>query len=326
MQCDYCLTWIDDNHSGRYESAMPGTREQIHLPSGHSFRVLRWSRSVREVESLLGPGRAVRIAGEGAHWHYHVEMELTWFARGAGTRFVGDHIAPFADGDVVLLGENLPHYWHARGPSSGLSVQWSFPHGHAFWAFPESLALADLFREAGRGLQFSGATAAAVAGDLRGLAETGGAERFGLLISLLARLARVPAAGRRHLSGRSFSLPRTTVHQQAIGEAVRYLLANFRDEIRLPDVLRLTRMSKPTFSRQFKQQVGKTYSQFVAQVRLQAVCRELVETERPILEIALSCGFGQLSFFNRLFRRVYGCSPREYRVRQAGRRQARRRA
>ncbi|MFO1491866.1 MAG: AraC family transcriptional regulator [Kiritimatiellia bacterium] len=294
---------------------MRGRREQIQLPGGHSFRVLRWTRSVRDVESMLAPGLAARLTGEGDHWHYHSAMELTWFEEGEGVRFVGNHIGPFARGDVVLLGDNLPHYWHARGRSAGLAAQWWFPHGHAIWSLPEALPLGALFREAGRGIRYTGATAAAAAAGLSGLAGSAGAERLGRLLCLLARLGAAPASERAHLSGKSYARPESTTHQQAISEAVRYLLANFRDQVRLGDLLELTRMSKATFSRQFRKHSGKTCGAFLASLRLESTCRELRDTDLPITEIALASGFSQISFFNRIFRRQMRCSPRDYRAR-----------
>ena len=295
---------------------MRATREQIQLPGGHSFRVLRWRLGVEEVEVLLAPGRIVPMKGEGAHWHYHAAMELTLFTAGEGTRFVGDHISPFVAGDLVLLGEKLPHHWHAHGVSAGLSVQWEFPHGHPFWAFPETLSLAPLFKSAGRGVRFTGRVAETVRAGMNELARASGAERLGWLLRLFAAMASAPEKERALLSTRTFALPAGAGHQQAMAEAVRYLLANFRDEMRLEEVLRLTAMSKPTFSRLFKKHAGKTFSEFVAQLRLQAACRELSETGRPVLEIALSSGFSQVSFFNRIFRRTLRCSPSQYRERR----------
>ena len=294
---------------------MRGSREQIHLPSGHSFRVLRWTRSLREVEVLFAPGAVASVTGEGEHWHYHVEMELTLFTTGEGTRFVGDDIATFAPGDLVLLGEKLPHYWHAHGASSGLSVQWSFPKTHPFWAFPENLALASLFKSAARGLRYTGGTATALSSRLRELARTGGTDQLGLLLRTFALLADSPDRDRRLLSARAFSLPTGSAHQQAMAEAVRHLLASFREPIRLDELLRITAMSKPTFSRQFKKHSGKTFSDFVTHLRLQAARRELIESDRSILEIAFSCGFPQVSFFNRIFRRILRCNPTQYRSR-----------
>jgi len=296
---------------------MLGNLEQITPAAGRSFRVLHWSDNLREVESLLDANHAERITGKGAHWHYHVEMELTTFTTGAGVFFAGDHIGPFDAGEVVLLGENLPHHWHMRGPSAGFSVQWNFPPEHPLWAFPETRPLADLFKRAGHGIRYGGRTANAVTAGLRDIARaTTGLDRLGLLLRLLSRTAGAPAAEQTLLSRRSFSLPADSMHQEAIKEALRYLLANFRNVIRLDEVLRLTQMSKATFSLQFKKYSGKTFSEAVSQLRLQSACRELIETDRPVLAIALSCGFTEISFFNRVFRRMLRCSPSEYRIRE----------
>ncbi len=295
---------------------MRGTREQIDLPGGHSFRVLRWARSLSEVEVLHAPGAVARTTGEGAHWHYHVEMELTLFITGEGTRFVGDDIALFAPGDLVLLGEKLPHYWHTHDISSGLSVQWSFPKNHPFWAFPENLAIKSLFATAARGLRFTGNTATTLSSRMHDLARTSGTDQLGLLLRIFALMGGAPGKDHRLLSTSVFSLPSASTHQQAMGEVVNHILTNFREPIRLEELLKITSMSKPTFSRLFKKHTGKSFSDFVTHLRLQAACRELIDTEHPIIEIAFGCGFHQISFFNRIFRRIFQCTPTQDRIRK----------
>ena len=294
---------------------MQGRLERISPATGRSSRLLQWSDNLREVESVLDAGRAEVITGFGDYWHYHVEMELTAFTHGEGAFFVGDYIGPFAAGEVFLIGENLPHHWNVRGPCAGLSAQWDFPPEHAFWALPETLSVVSLFQRAGHGIRYGGRTAAAVTAGLREIAGGSGLDRLGLLLRLLSLLADAPAAEQALLSRRQFALGTDSAHQEAISEAIRYLLGNFRHEIRLEELLRLTGMSKATFARQFRQHSGRTFTEFVARLRLQAACRELVETDRTILEIALSCGFNEVSFFNRLFRRVMSCCPTEYRAR-----------
>ncbi|HEY1084126.1 MAG TPA: AraC family transcriptional regulator [Prosthecobacter sp.] len=291
-------------------------KEQIHIPSGHSFRVLRWSRSLREVENILSPHHSERAKGEGTHWHFHVEMELTLFISGSGTRFVGDHIGDFTAGDLVLLGERLPHYWHTRQGSSGVSVQWHFPLGHAFWAFPETALLVELFQRAGRGLHLSGETATRISGWLQEMTQAENEDQLALLLRILACIRRAPEPDLAVLSSRALALVSESHYQQAIDKAVRYLVAHFREEVRLEEMLKLTHLSRPTFARQFKKLSGHTLSEFLNRLRLQAACRELVETDQSILEIALHCGFTQVSFFNRLFRRMTGCSPSAYRKKQ----------
>jgi AraC-like DNA-binding protein len=293
---------------------MPVPRERISIPGGHSFRLLRWTDTLRDVECLVSPCRSEPVVGEGQHWHFHVEMELTFFTSGTGTCFLGDHIGAFSAPDLVLLGEKLPHYWKMRGASSGISVQWHFPDHHPFWAFPENLVLVELFKRSSRALRFTGATAFEVGRRLRELTQTTGPEQLALLLTALARLGAAPEAERRALSERSFSLSPETHYHQAIGKALRHLAARFRDQVRLGDLLKLTGLSRPTFARQFKRNSGRTFSEYLNLLRLDAACRELAESPRNVLDISLACGFTQVSFFNRLFRRVKKCSPTEYRA------------
>jgi AraC-like DNA-binding protein len=293
------------------------TRETIRLSEGHSFRLLRWTRSLSRVECVLSPERALPVSGEGERWHFHIEMELTLFTSGTGTRFVGDHIGAFERGDLVLLGEKLPHYWHCRGASSGLSVQWHFPESHALWSFPETLSLLPLFERAKRGLRLTGKAAEEAGGMLRGLERSKGAGRLALLLGLLHRMAEAAEEECQPLSVRAFSLPAGEGHQRTIAAAVRHLVANHRETVRLEELLALTGLSRSGFARQFKQHSGRSFSEFLNGLRLEAACRELLESSRAVVDIAFASGFTQVSFFNRLFRRTYGCSPSEFR-RQRG--------
>src|SRR5690606_13807535 len=47
-------------------------------------------------------------------WHYHPELELHYTIKGEGVRFIGDNIGNFSEGELILLGENLPHAWRCK--------------------------------------------------------------------------------------------------------------------------------------------------------------------------------------------------------------------
>ena len=136
------------------------------------------------------------------------------------------------------------------------------------------------------------------------------------LLRLLAEVADAPESDLALLSSRSFTLSAESHYQKAISKSVQHLVANFRDEIRLEDLLKISGLSRPTFARQFKQHSGHSFSAFVNELRLQAARRELRDRERSVLDIALACGFRQVTFFNRLFKREMGCTPVEYRRKQ----------
>lgn len=289
-------------------------RERIELPTGSSFRVIGWSRNVDEVEVVMDDGQRVTSRGEGDHWHYHPEMELTWFSRGEGLRFIGDHIGPFVAGDLVLVGRRLPHHWQIRGESSGFSVQWHYPEGHPLWAIPELRPLPGLFAAAQHGLQFPAATASRIGSRMSEMARlTSGPERFAALLMIFADLA-ASLKEVQELSCRSFiPPPEDSPHHDAIRDAVSHLLKSFREPVALEKMLEITRMTRPTFCRQFRLHTGHSFSEFLNRVRLHAACRDLKSGSKPVIDIALDSGISQVSFFNRLFLREMGCTPSQYR-------------
>ncbi|MDB6080242.1 MAG: transcriptional regulator [Akkermansiaceae bacterium] len=289
-------------------------RERIELPTGSSFRVIEWARSVDEVQVVMDDGRRVASQGEGTHWHYHPEMELTWFSQGEGLRFIGDHIGPFTAGDLVLVGRRLPHHWQIRGESSGVSVQWHYPEGHPLWAIPELRPLAALFAAAQHGLHFPATTAGRLGARMTGMARlTSGPERFAALLMIFADLA-ASLGEVQELSCRSFAPPpEDSPHHDAIRDAVGYLLRSFREPVSLEKMLEITRMTRPTFCRQFRLHTGHSFSEFLNRVRLHAACRDLKSGSKPVIDIALDSGISQVSFFNRLFLREMGCTPSQYR-------------
>lgn len=292
---------------------MSDLRERIRLSPGQTFRLLKWTQSVSNVEIIYGAGKSESLRGQGDHWHYHRASELTSIHRGAGTRLIADHIQLFDSNDLVLIGPNVPHYWHFTGLSSGLSIQWDFPLEHGIWNFIEAGALKRLTERSRRGLHIKGRTATNTRQRMKDLAPLTGLFRLSAFFSILAEIADAPDSEILPLSTRAFSLSGTDTHQEAIRQAVSYILAHYRETIHLKELLDLTAMSRATFARQFQQHSGKSFSSFLNEVRLQAVCKELMVSNELVSNIAFNNGFNQLSFFNRLFRREFGMNPSEYR-------------
>lgn len=290
-------------------------QEKVKIPAGHSFRLLRWRENFRDVDVIISRGQRMRIVGEGEHWHYHEACELLCFESGSGTSFIGDRIQRIRVGDVVLLGPNLPHYWHMRGASSGWLVQWHWEPSHQVWALPETAVLDPLYKEVLRGIQFSGFTAETLARQLQQLGDTDGLDRFGYFLHLLATVVGAPAHERAFIAQNSMNFAVGSRHQAAMQAVIRHLFENFRRQIRLEEVLRVANMSKPTFSREFKLHASMPLSVLLQKIRMDAVCHELSGTDHPITEIALNNGFTELSFFYQVFRRVHRCNPMDYRRR-----------
>src|SRR5690606_16125725 len=100
-------------------------------------------------------------------WHYHTELELIHFKKGFGTQFVGDSIENFKEGDIVLLGSKLPHYWRFDNSyilDTSKKADVHVVHfnsdfwGETFLNLPENTNIRALFERARLGLKISGST------------------------------------------------------------------------------------------------------------------------------------------------------------------------
>jgi len=249
-------------------------------------------------------------------WHFHPEIELTLILEGHGRRFVGDSLEPFAPGDLVLLGPNLPHFWQSESScthSRSLVVQFKPDFlGTDFWTRPEMRRIGRLLARSQQGLSFNDSAVlepyrhamAALSSDigLKGL--TG-------LLHLLDQLARDQRV--RPLASRAY--PPATNHraEQRLARIYDYAGRHFARTITLPELAREVAMTPAAFSRFFKRVSKRSPSDFLNDLRIEHACRLLRESDRTVTDIAAAAGFPTLTNFNRRFRERNGTTPREYR-------------
>lgn len=253
-----------------------------------------------------------------APFHFHPEFELTAILAGQGRRFVADSIETFVGGDLVLLGANVPHRW-ASPPVATLEpdVRWRVLQfrrdclGATFWTAPELAALRRLLDRAARGLHFSGTVAGEIA-PLLGELRTGmGARRIMALLEILERLA---AATGRPLASRGYRVEVAARDAARIDRVISFVESSYADEeLTLTQAARIAALTPGAFSRFFSRSTGRTFVNFVNEVRLSHVCRLLAGTERPVAEICFACGFGTMSNFHQRFREAKRMTPLEYR-------------
>lgn len=253
-----------------------------------------------------------------APWHFHPEIELTLVVEGRGRRFVGDSIEPFADGDLVLLGPNLPHFWHSEGrPARGRrshSVVVQFRPdflGGEIWTRPEFAAIRRLLLRAQRGLHFPGAAGRAVAERVRALGARRGCPAVLELLAILDQLAT--ARNARQLASEAYEPSLDQHAERRLARVYGFLLAHYLEPLTLAEIARVAAMTPAGFSRYFKRATGRNVSDFLNELRVDHAARLLRETADGITRIAGASGYATLSNFNRRFRARLRCAPREYR-------------
>lgn len=103
-----------------------------------------------------------------------------------------------------------------------------------------------------------------------------------------------------------------TRHTEQLKNALRYIRENYRSQITLQDLANTADMVPKYFCRFFKQMSGRTPIDYLNYYRIEIACEELAATGAPITEIALDCGFNDLSYFIKIFKRFKGISPKQY--------------
>ena len=96
-----------------------------------------------------------------------------------------------------------------------------------------------------------------------------------------------------------------------------FIHEHFSSKIGLEDIAEAGQVSKSTCIRLFHKYTGKSPVDFLNNYRLQMSAEKLVTTSEQITEIAYDCGFGQPSYFNRLFLKEYNMTPNQYRKQHA---------
>ncbi len=250
------------------------------------------------------------------NWHVHPEHELTLIVRGTGRRFVGDSIQDFGPGDLVLLASNVPHTWQAdsqRRPwCESVVVQFRDDAlGAGFFDLPEMVEVRRVLEAAQRGLRFP--EAPKVADRLRTLPEQPAAMRLMALLESLLSLATLDAEALATATTPTKLRP----HDRARIDAVcAFVQQNFADPITLDDAASAAHLSRTAFCRFFQRVMGRTFVDYLHELRISIACRLLADTDLSITEISQRVGFGNLANFNRVFKRRRGITPSAVRKQQ----------
>jgi len=275
---------------------------QVTQTAQESFRVME----------LRGPGYQCT-------WHFHPEFQIGLVLQGTGHRIVGDNISPLEAGDLALLGPNLPHAWQFEASASGArrelhAIIVYFREdslGADFLQRPEAAPIRRLLRRAATGLSVKGRARRAAAALLTAMAAHEGFQRVLDLLQLLHLLAGsdelVPICS-------AGFLPRLPDQD---GERLRRVCELIQQRLGEPlhrdEVAKLAHFSPAAFSRFFKARTGKTFHDFVTELRIGRACRLLSEHELNVTEVALACGFANVASFNRAFRRTKQANPTQFR-------------
>ena len=252
-------------------------------------------------------------------WHYHPELELVVVLKSSGTCFVGDGIEKFEAGDVMLLGKDLPHMWlneedffqhNSKLHAKAIAIHFKQDYlGATFFEAPEMRHILDLFERARFGLKFLQVDKKLLT-KIKSMINLKGFDKTMCFLKILNLLAKHKNVKKITSEGFLNSYIATRNTTQDIVQA--YIFKNFKKVITLDEVAHVAHMNATAFSRFFKRVNRKTFSRYLAEIRIGYACRLLLEKKHNISSICYESGFNNISNFNRQFKLIMNCSPTEY--------------
>ncbi len=254
------------------------------------------------------------------NWHFHPHYQLFTVIKGTGTRFIGDDIRHFEEGDTVFLGPNMPHLWRSdrnyfekesQLQTEGIVVYFKEDFlGNDFFEKPEMFDIKSFLKNSERGLDLTGTLGEDMVSDLKELLGLTGFEGISKLLNILHKLSITNDY--QYISSSNY----TNTHKISETERMRivheYVLKHFKENINLSTVASLSNMTEAAFCRYFKSRTNKTFSDFVKEIRIGNACKILQDENKSISQTCYESGYNTVSNFNNQFKSLKGVSPLQY--------------
>lgn len=256
------------------------------------------------------------------HFHEEYELNLILNAKGA-KRIVGDHVSVIDDVELVLVGPNLPHVWlthECRTEITEITIQWHQDlFDEKFLKRNQMSFIRQMFEKSLRGISFSEESIMIAKPRLLALKNTNGFNSVLELLSILNDLSMSKSMSLLSDSGFS-NTNALKYNSRRLEKAFEFMNSNYDKDISLKDLAKLANMTDESFSRFVKKRTGNTFINSLNEIRLGHASRMLIDTTHTITEISYSCGFNNISNFNRLFKKKKHCTPKEFRENFSGNR------
>ena len=249
--------------------------------------------------------------------HAHKDYELNLITSGKGKRIVGNNISTFENGDLVLIGPDLAHGWEfAHSEQSKFSECLTIMISEtlvnsSLTQFKELESIHRLFERALKGVVFKGNHAKEAAQQMKQLAEIHGPESFIAMLKLLKTLAEIEE---QEIISITPELPESYYKDlDQIKTVYNFVMINLQNAITLDTAAGLLNMAPGSFCRFFKKRTGKSFIQYVKDIRISHASKMLSDTDLPIAQISFESGYNNLANFNFYFKSLMKMTPSEYR-------------
>lgn len=285
------------------------------MPKGLKYEQIR-----KETNTSFRYDWSIQAYQDEISFHYHPEIEIICILKGTGYRMTGDFLESFDNGEVLFIPSNLPHCWIYDPESCA-------PDGNReciFVQFPPSLledGMAFFYEwkyaaykliSIRQSMKITGDTAKRIIQMMKEMKKATAHERLLTLLRIVQLVAF--ASSMEPIGIRNSTSSDITKNMHRIQQILKYVVENYKEKISLPEIASIVNMSNTAFCAFFKRETGKRFISFVNEYRLEAVCSMLKNCpDKDIREIAWGCGFTDIPYFNRYFKKIKQMTPREWR-------------
>ncbi|MBU2491592.1 MAG: AraC family transcriptional regulator [Bacteroidetes bacterium] len=250
-------------------------------------------------------------------FHFHHEFQITLIIKGTGSYTIGESSGSFVQGDMFIIGSNVPHvfrsgreyYENNKLISHSRSIffkEESF--GPDFFNLPETKHIGKMFSEFPRGVKIK--SDYKFTKYFNAVFNSEGIEKLIRFLNLLNEICACPEL--QYLSAEKGIIKSSEQSDRRLNQVFNYVLNNYKNEIRLKTISAIANLSEPAFCRYFKKRTRKTFFNFLNELRISEACKLLLNKDISISEAAFEVGFNNISNFNRIFKSQMGVNPTEY--------------
>ena len=252
--------------------------------------------------------------------HFHSEYEIIYIKESTGTRFVGNSITRYEAGDILLIGSNLPHFlksdeiYHSGNNDlrvKGTIIQ--FEKDFMYYAinnYPHFIKIKNLLQESQRGIYFERSKAQKLQNLLEKIPLENGINQLLLFLETLKEMSETEH--RKTISTTDF-VNETIYDTARIDKVISFLNKNYTRNVSLEEIASFAAMNTAAFCRYFKSKTGKSFKNYILDMRIGYACKLLLMEDIGISQLSSKCGFETISHFNKTFKKNTGYVPSLYR-------------
>lgn len=256
--------------------------------------------------------------------HKHIEYEIMLFTSGSGKQFVGEGVLDYQQGDIALIGSNVPHLHLCNAklnpamsfePSAGEALQFHpkmFPS--ELEEVPDYQFFYQLLQKSQYGIRFYDKE---LFEELRQrFQEIDRYEYTHRIIGLFRILELLSTCkSTKLMSATAYSSTNFAVEaNEPVSKIYTYLFNHYKEKITLREIADYVKQNPSALCRYFRQRTDKSIFQCLAEIRVEHACKLLSYSNLSVSQIAYESGYGNVPYFIKQFESITRQTPKEYRI------------